>query len=926
MAQIDILRQFNEQLDQMASRNEITTRKAISMQEKLVNQQKNMYTLKKKMYESDYKGLNMMKRFLSVGKKIVDHQVKIRDMKKNILTSEKQIININKEIDKLNKKKIPGYEKTLKIFERQREELSLMNKMNKVQLSQMKGVISAAGLFKFGLMGAAGAAFKIVTSIGLVAINLVKTLINVKQIFKTFLKIQSITGSIAADIGLTREESKFLLNNMANLTISASKFGGTIEDIATIYKTFSESTNKNRLFNADEVELLTELGLGTSLGVQGATELAGAFDNIGISLTNTIKLTDKARNLAARYNVNTGKVLKTYQQLVTSLTGIGFGKGLDNLAKLAAKATAIRFDIAESTSKFIDAFFDLNKATETAAQMQVLGGKFAASFGDPIQLAFESINDPAKLAEKFSQLMRDKVIKRGNEFIISPADRQMLKIAAEQLGQSYEDVYRSSIEQAKTADKIASLTKKGLGFGFSDDDKTALGALMNLNDKGKYEIRLSDGTTALLENVSDNRQLQQILSARKSNEKSAIERKNLMERLQLIVDRFTLGFSSVLTKLFGGTKFDTFLGMVENAGTGIATLITKHFTGSDGLINITDRLMKKALDIFSKIESIWGGKDVSFLSKIGDTLKLLLKDVAIDLIQAIFPFIKAGIGSIMVSMKDIPFIGKSLANSGIKMQQEMLVGNQSVQDLYGPKMTNELIGTQSNQFNSIGQATAITGKGIYQTIPYAKKMAGKGLSKLGGGMIDVFGNTKLGELGLKTGMVGEKMAAKTISKRIPVIGSAVSFLLAYQDLMEGDLSGTALNVGSGLANLSNLILPGVGSAISLGLDGINTARELGAFNNLTPKTNKSDMTQFIDQMAYEKANNRVSSESSGSNSVINHTGVITIKSEDGKVVTWDQMYNAAGVVGGGIQSSISRFENGYGTNLHPNQNTIRPLL
>ena len=105
-----------------------------------------------------------------------------------------------------------------------------------------------------------------------------------------------------------------------------------------------------------------------------------------------IKLTDKARNIAARYNVNVTQVLQTYKGLVESLSGVGFGKGLDNLTKLAAKAQAIRFDIVGSTKAFTDTFFDPEKAVEASAKMQLLGGKFAQSFGDPMTLAFESMN------------------------------------------------------------------------------------------------------------------------------------------------------------------------------------------------------------------------------------------------------------------------------------------------------------------------------------------------------------------------------------------------------------------------------------------------------------------------------------------------------------------------------------------------------
>jgi len=922
--QFDILRQFNNELDRMANANEISTRQAISMQEKLINQQKNIYKLKKDIYTSDYKGLNVFKRFLNVGNKLVDHYKKVSQMKKAINTSDEQILKLTKEINKLNSSGNNANSALLAFKQKQLSNLTIQNKMNKVQLSQMKEITKGAGMFSFILMGVVGTTLKIISSLSKLSFQFAGIFFRAKEIFSTFLNIQKITGNIAADIGLTRNESKYLLNNIANLTISASKFGGTIEDVATIYKNFSENTNKNRLFNAKEVEVLTELGLGTGLGVEGATALAAAFDNIGISLKNTINLTDKARNLAARYNVNTTKVLKTYQALVTSLSGIGFGKGLDNLAKLAAKSTAIRFDIAQSTKTFVDAFFDFDKATEAAAQMQVLGGRFASSFGDPIQLAFQSMNNPAKLAEDFSQILKDKVIKKGSEFIISPVDRQMLRIAATTLGQNYDDIYNSTIEQAKTADKIAALNKSGLGFGFSDDDRVALGSLMTLNEKGKYEIRLSDGTTNLLENVTTSNQLKQILDARKSNEKAAIERNSLMERLELIINRFTYGFSTVLTKLFGSTNMDNFLSMVENAGVQLATLISKHFTGNNSAFNLIDRLTQKAMDIFKNLEAIFSNTKDSFLGKVFKSIGVILKDVLYELMVSLIPIFKAGFGSMFVALKDVPIIGKSLNNTGIKMQQEAL-SHEHVRSLYGDDMINQTMLQKTNN-NSFIQGAGLAGKSLLSA-----KNIPKGITQ---GIVGPFGKNaiRLAKVGMKRGGKFGVKAGAMASSRIPIVGSLASLGLSGYDLYEGDYAGAGLNLLSALANLSNVIVPGVGSAASMGIDGINAAREMGAFNDGViykdgsyAKFSKGDMVQFIDQTAYEKANN-ISNSTNNSQSVVNHTGTITIKSDDGKVVTWEQMYGAAGMVGSGIQSSLSRFENGYGTNLHPNNNIIKPLL
>ena len=85
------------------------------------------------------------------------------------------------------------------------------------------------------------------------------------------------------------------------------------------------------------------------------------------------------------------------------------------------------------------------------------------------------------------------------------------------------------------------------------------------------------------------------------------------------------------------------------------------------------------------------------------------------------------------------------------------------------------------------------------------------------------------------------------------------------------------------------------------------------------------MVQFIDQAAYEKALSGGGMNSGGSGS-IQHGGVITIKSDDGKVVTWDQMYNARDLIGSRIASINKSYENGFGNYQNSNASPINPLM
>lgn len=954
--QIDILRNFNKELNEAVRNHRIDAEEALSIQSKLLGQQMSLFDIRKQMYKSDEKWYKMNKHFLSIGKKVYEHNKNIYKIKKNNKIIDSQIFELEKQINKANKRRNSDEADFLK---KQKNQLMLTQSINRVQLSQLKKINSGAGLLKLaglGVLGAVSSVFGVVFKLGGYIKD--KLLILLKKSFETFLQIQRVVGGISADIGLTNQESKYLLFNMNKLTISASKFGGTMEDVATLFKTFSASTNKNRLFNEKEVEQLIELGLGTDLGVQGAAELAASFDNIGISLGKTIKLTDKARNVAAKYNVNSGKVLKTYNDLVVNLTGIGFSRGLDSLTKLSAKATALRFDIAGAADKFKDAFFDPDKAVDAAAQMQVLGGSFATSFGDPIQLAFNSMTNPDILAEELLTMVKGKVIKKGGLFTISPADRKMLMIAAETLGQDYTSITAAAIEQAKAADKISQLNQRGLTLGFSEDDKLAIADLIKMNENDQYIIKLTNGDEKLLTQLSSPNQLRALLEARKADKDAAIKRLDMMQRFELIVTRFQLGFSSVFTKIFGNSDFDSFLKLVEEGGTKLALFINDKILGSNGLVINFDKLYTKIESFFKKFEQIWVG-DGGFLKKIGNTIATAFRDIVkplfIELINYMVPLIKAGFGSILRSMEDIPIIGKSLARSGTRLQQSAFQtkNNALLNELYSSGYQNEILNTKAGGGSSLNAALlggkiGLNARNLFKNdisaLRLAKEQGTMGLknplvktTKSGSytWMGKAFKNDQLATRGINNITKNATNTSLTKSallagRRLPILGILASLGLAGYDLYEGDTTGMLLNLASGAANFGNLFVPGLGTIASTAIDAGNMARELGAFDDGViykdgsyAKFSKGDMVQFIDQAAYEKS---IGSENIGTVSTVNHTGTVIIKSDDGKVITWDQLYAAAGQVAQGINASTKRLENGYGHNLHPNHNTIKPLI
>ena len=129
------------------------------------------------------------------------------------------------------------------------------------------------------------------------------------------------------------------------------------------------------------------------------------------------------------------------------------------------------------------------------------------------------------------------------------------------------------------------------------------------------------------------------------------------------------------------------------------------------------------------------------------------------------------------------------------------------------------------------------GKTLRNSVAGVKKVtrgAGK-VAKSGGKLVK--GASKAGKALLKKGAkkIGAKVGAKAVAKvgakalgkgllkKIPFVGMGAGLLFAGQRLLKGDWKGAMMEAASGIAST----IPGVGTAVSVGLDAALAAKDMG---------------------------------------------------------------------------------------------------
>jgi hypothetical protein len=645
--------------------------------------------------------------------------------------------------------------------------------------------------------------FNVAKSILTVGFSFLKKMLGtdlgVGAVFEKFLEMQKLVGRLSADSGLLANEAMNFLGQMPTIMNEVLDVGGSIEQVGEAYEGYNKLTNRNRVFSGKEFKSIIELGLGTGLGVSAAGELVGNFENLGYSLDKTLKFTDFVRKKSMGVSQNQTSVLIKANELITELSGFGIEKGLEGMAKLVIQTQKARVDVKKSVASFKDAFTDPETAVDVAATAQLLGGKFAFYFGDPFILMGKSMEDPLQLTADLMKVVKDKAFKGKNGFEISPANRELIREFAKSIGQDSDELFNAAIEDAKYTDKIEALRKRGVKtFGLSDEQNELLTNLMTMNKDGSYSLRLSNGAIKRLEEIPSNELIYKTIQQDRKNEESALLRKTLAERIGIAIDRFNIGFSQVfvvLDRYFTNSNVVNNLDQtVANVSTNLINWLNTQLSGSGEWGIFIKKGLKAANEFIDKILGIWMNPDTVFTEKFGETLRFIFKSIK----DIMMPYIEYYSGRLIELLgKVLPAYGSKFEKAGLELQKKGMkrAGKNSML-----ANNNEDLTRRINEWNANNGGVDITGTGI---------KVGAGLTSIGIKKISEKLITKGGVKAL-AGVIG-----KNIAKKLPGISLAIGIFDAIGQAMEGDWDQAAISMASGVLATA---LPGIGTAVSIGLD------------------------------------------------------------------------------------------------------------
>lgn len=327
----------------------------------------------------------------------------------------------------------------------------------------------------------------------------------VKEIFTPIQTLSEAIGLMVAHgdklnrnfaLGRARiEEMKLAFTDAA---AGVEKLGGTLDDVSDTLSEIAKASNRNVLENEEVVSKLYAsskvLGIGVEKLVDDFKDVGYETSQIGVNLENSIEYIQSV-------GLNASSVMKDVSSNMDKMNRYQFEGGVSGLAKMAAQASMLRFDMAQTFS-FADKMLTPENAINMASAFQRLGVT-AGNLVDPFVLMNESINDPTGLQNSLARLGQEFTYfdEETKSFKINPQGVLTLRQMEEEAGLAAGSLSKSALAAADLDKRLSEVSGAGLKFE-NEEDKQYLANIAKMGKGGKYEVTLNDGTKKELQNLN----------------------------------------------------------------------------------------------------------------------------------------------------------------------------------------------------------------------------------------------------------------------------------------------------------------------------------------------------------------------------------------------------------------------------------------
>ena len=305
-----------------------------------------------------------------------------------------------------------------------------------------------------------------------------------KDTAKYWIKVQDATFKANRSIGFSGEQLSKLNTQQLRFTRElAVQYGIAGEEILKLSNGFANATGRATVMPKEVVKSMAAVSKFSS--DETLFSWQDQMDKLGISAKDTSEMMGLAELRAQKFGLNTSKATENIAKNLALANKYTFASGVDGITRMSLRAQALRVDM-QNIMNSVDNFSDIEKAISNSANIQMLGGSYAANFSNPMQTLYESMNDPEALEKRIERTLqgKGKFDEKTGEVRLNGLDMQFIK----QFGESSGIGGETAVQMAKSLTRNNVIDNQ-LGRGFSQSDKAAVENLAQYNSsKRQFEV------------------------------------------------------------------------------------------------------------------------------------------------------------------------------------------------------------------------------------------------------------------------------------------------------------------------------------------------------------------------------------------------------------------------------------------------------
>lgn len=546
-----------------------------------------------------------VKRSTASLKDFADAQKKVVENYKIMQKINLQLKVVGEEIARLEEEKSAGYEEQVKNLRRQEadlnQNLNLIKETNK-ELSKGKNLARSVGneLLTWG---------KGLTS---------QFIPSLSEVFNTFLKLNDLAMQTSVSIGMSGEGMKLMTGNIEKAQSTWGDLGFDLESSAKMQQSLNEGTGRQVVLSqqAQQTAALTARALNMQSDELGG--LIGEMDQFGMGSELAMKSILDMRVQSEQMGVNSGKVIKKFQQNLGLMNKLNFKDGVKGMQKMAILSEKYKIEMS-AVAAAADKAFNPEGAIEMAAKLQTLGGSLAG-LGDPFQLMYKARNNPEKFMEDITMAAKQSAEfdPKSGDFKVSAYEMDRLRVAAEATGMTMEDLVGTAKQGAKM-DYLGDMMK---GIDLTPEQKDMLSGMAEITEGGEVLIngkKFSDMSRQDLVKLTERSMELKDLAAQAQS--SQAELQGIKNAIMIAFVNFFTENKDTIKGFLTGVK-DFIIG-VRNffSPTGLVVTALALYFGPKVLWPIIQgRLFGSSAAATFNAGTIGGGKK-GFLGRLGDKVK-----------------------------------------------------------------------------------------------------------------------------------------------------------------------------------------------------------------------------------------------------------------------------------------------------------------